>query len=876
MKNQLNSLYSYIQNKTISDDVLTILFPDGAPSLDEGNLWDYKLYLPCAKKYPDKEELNHHINEIAKDVLSFYNSYGGVIVSGVKNDPRVFISDDSDFDAEELRKKIKNASGVDIDLRFSYLTHKHQNKLYKLGILLIPQREEKEKPAEFKKESKQFQRNNKPKKAYGRGCYLRNGPECEKADTADHWCFLLGAERFTTYAKATIPDRNPIENNLRQRDPSLYKFVGRQESLSTLWEWLNDMYATVKVVSGYGGLGKTTLCRKFAEDIIASSPYGIEKVIWLTAKKRVYDVTRGKVRDTEWEYESPQFQTPTEMCRKILFELAYEMKEIPSYDELSDYLDLLVETLRTFPVLLIIDDTDTLVEEQHELFQFLNIALNRVISSSNSVSRAIITTRQTLGAAGNQLMEISGLPLVDFKEYIRTLLDKEYQSKIELSDKQIRKIHTDCSGSPLFASAILRLMKITNQSLDKSLSDWKGQDGIEVRRFAFERELKRLSHTQVQILFTLSVLTYSSEVELEEVLHLPSNRIRDDIVRLREYHLISDTPDEAPEAFNITIPSGLKQLQDIMNAVISNPSQIRRRCKAVRSGKMHGSNEYVSTMINKTLSYLRQDNYSAALTTAEYANSRTDNKNADLVCLLGRVLISFPEGEQRTSKADAEFRKSYDLGCRSEVLFRQWLKVRKIRSDWDGVIEVTKLAEQSVKQSFFAVERAKAYINKADDIEKMGDHVSAMDCYLAGVKSIQNSFKNNNVENKKRALSELKKNCFDGAFNSAQKVFTTDSAGIELWHITVLACESRTPRIYMIEAGAKALLSWSRQVFTRDNFHLTTRNKLGEAVNSLRWITNNYSRLIDSRKPDLVGVLEQILLELSDREERYHAIEEVS
>jgi|SRR5580704_11936835 hypothetical protein len=46
-----------------------------------------------------------------------------------------------------------------------------------------------------------------------------------------------------------------------------------------------------------GGVGKTTLAREFAEDLVKNAPVGLEKLIWLSAKKQFYTAILGR-----WEW----------------------------------------------------------------------------------------------------------------------------------------------------------------------------------------------------------------------------------------------------------------------------------------------------------------------------------------------------------------------------------------------------------------------------------------------------------------------------------------------------------------------------------------------------------------------------------------------
>jgi hypothetical protein len=53
-----------------------------------------------------------------KDVVSFHNSYGGFLISGVDDKSRSILGDDYTLDVDDLKKRTAAVTGVDVELRF--------------------------------------------------------------------------------------------------------------------------------------------------------------------------------------------------------------------------------------------------------------------------------------------------------------------------------------------------------------------------------------------------------------------------------------------------------------------------------------------------------------------------------------------------------------------------------------------------------------------------------------------------------------------------------------------------------------------------------------------------------------------------------------
>src|SRR5213594_812022 len=85
-------LHRFIRNGDMGAEVIKELLPFGEALLYEKQLWDYKLELPTLpfNRPPsemEKREYQSKMAEVVKDAVSFYNSYGGYLLIGIRNNP---------------------------------------------------------------------------------------------------------------------------------------------------------------------------------------------------------------------------------------------------------------------------------------------------------------------------------------------------------------------------------------------------------------------------------------------------------------------------------------------------------------------------------------------------------------------------------------------------------------------------------------------------------------------------------------------------------------------------------------------------------------------------------------------------------------------
>jgi predicted HTH transcriptional regulator len=107
----LLNLRLFVDELALTEDVLKVLLPYGAPHQFESELWDYKEKLPTLPSKAsddDQKKYKAEIGDVIKDIVAFHNSYGGYIVFGVANKGKNRVRGcDFDFDIGDLNKRVQ-------------------------------------------------------------------------------------------------------------------------------------------------------------------------------------------------------------------------------------------------------------------------------------------------------------------------------------------------------------------------------------------------------------------------------------------------------------------------------------------------------------------------------------------------------------------------------------------------------------------------------------------------------------------------------------------------------------------------------------------------------------------------------------------------
>jgi hypothetical protein len=794
-------LAELLKDGAVDERVLDLVIPNGVPLPDEDQFWDYKEQLPVLdishSPKDSKELLDVELCKLIKDVIAFYNVNGGYLIIGVRDADKSITGWDQAFDAADLSKRIFGYTRESIDLKYRVVSYAQA----KIGVLFIPERPTQKDPAQFVKAA--------PADAAGKRAfqandiYLRARDECRRATSAEDYSVLFRRDR--TIERSEKYKISYLENNLPARDPSLLDFVGREEQISDLWRWFTERHTAVKLLSGPGGVGKTSIAWAFCDSVSHFPPEGISKIVWLTAKRRTFAALLGEYV----EIPHTHFSDLVSLLRSILAELGVPDAEAEELETRDDLIDAVISTVTSWPCLLVVDDVDSLpAEEQFDVFRSISTIFDRVIATGSSKARALLTARLTLGAAPGQLMMVPGMPLNDFEVYVRTTA-AAVGAPLNVGPawkNDVKRLHDASSGSPLFASSILRLISL-GESLSSALRQYKGAEGEEVRRFAFERELDRLTDSQVRLLYAAIQLGDCTFLELLEVLQTNRTVVRDDIGSLRDYHLMalqSSVEDLARGTSRISVPAVIVSMSDIIRKKLTDPKRIETACARVRRDVgIHDS--AAGRHIRQIISMWTHEEFERAVEIAQTATKNIPT-SADLWCALGRsYMLRSRKGD--LALADGAFRKAKELGCGRAELFPHWCEVKRALADWTGLIDLIKASAPKLGgQRLVAL--CTAYQALGDEQFRTGNADAAAKNYLAGAVEIREALENGRAYGHFEPLKNLKFDMATAYVNATIRTVERDAEKLRVWQAVRRITELEVFHKGQMYLGVRSLREW--------------------------------------------------------------------
>lgn len=663
------TIYDHILRGDVSESVINSLLVDGGEFIAiENELWDYKETF---------DSTNDSYLKMMKSIVSFYNSYGGYIVYGVKEKLK-----DTSFEAcgikrnlinqQELRGKFDKFFGQRLDVQYVEMNIDACNDELLIGLLYIPKRKEGvHSLSPIKDGSTSANKTIFNKNAV----YYRVGDECKQVISQQEFEFIVSPR---VYLPTAINEqrKNVISHNLPDKSYICPVFIGRFEIIQELWSWLADEFQYAKVLAADGGKGKTSIAYEFCQLLVKSGTDMIEQVIWLTAKSKQYKAAYNSyvaLPDTH-------YMNLETLLKEICIRTGSLIEEVDDCS-LQQLQRTCRENLLLFPSFIVIDDVDSnSPDEQRRI-----VEVARIIS--NQSSRVLLTTRVNTIYSSDSSIHVPGLAGKDYIDLVDMFCKQLKISK--LSSKNAEKIRIASEGSPLFTESILRLFKL-GMSIQEAIEQWHGKSGEAVREAALRKEVAELNQEAIKILLALSHVGSCSRIELLQLTDMESTDIDGALEELGGLFLIKSRSFIEKEPRFETSSSTSSLVIAISDEVLPNSKDYIARVKQVYDGlkaNLRSNVPEVGNAIRQCNALIKEKRFADARDTVTSIIKKPRYKeNADLYFM--RAKIEYRDPYSIGEMVRKSFSEAYLKGQRKSEFFEMWYQAEKKYGSKDSIFNV--------------------------------------------------------------------------------------------------------------------------------------------------------------------------------------------
>lgn len=674
MSDAVIRLHQCVASGIFDSGIFDAIHKDGS-STQECEVLDFKQQLPSS---------DFEYAKTMRDLVALHNSYGGFLVFGVRETEKDRAFELVGVDPNGIRlSKLRDMtrSYVGMDLRLSIASHTVEGLNFE--ILWIAKRAMGDSPVKFVK--------NGPEEKPGKPCFKRSEVVFRRLESnavaqhAEDYDFLYSPRRPPSLELSAedVTNEEPLDHNLPDRTFVCSRFVGRREDLGDLWSWLADDYSRARLIAGEGGLGKTSLAYRFAEEVASRRVQPFEQVVWLTAKKRQFipsEDSHREGRHTDFECADSLFTAIASAHGCV--ESDFEGKDSRELQRLA------LESCSTVPSFIVVDDVDSLEPEDQQ--RALELGMR-----TPTKTKMLLTTRVNFSYSPDNVLKLNGLPQGEFQEYVKVVRDR-YELH-HLKDSKIDHLREVTGGSPLFTDSLLRLER-RGLNLDQAIAQWKGEKGLEARKAALQREVQQLSRSAKRVLYVISLVRNASYVELTQILDYTEQTLGDALQELAGLFLIS-APSIAREARYTVEPNTGRLVLELAQTFGIDHAALIAATKSARSDAiglgLQKRKGIVGLAITQAIALWKGGDPKQALEVLNAASKKLTKPHADLQLAVGRFNLKLnPPNWERASEA---FEESYALGQRKQLLFDLWFEAEYCRGGLDSAQEViTKAIDHDV------------------------------------------------------------------------------------------------------------------------------------------------------------------------------------
>ncbi|MCZ8261160.1 MAG: hypothetical protein O9333_13640 [Beijerinckiaceae bacterium] len=479
IRDELKAIHAAIETKQLPasfDELFSQLWDDEAKRfhVQETYILDYKETIP--ERFTDGYGAG-----IVRLALAFYNSFGGIIVFGIKDRALTIEGVTNAFDIESFNRMLTDFGGVNIECISKIYTVKLETGEKTVAGLLIPRRGVTQ-PARLTKQLATYS----PGKLWVRDRH-------EVVEAAVRHLATIFSDRTALPSDIESETKFPVHCSFPPSPATVKEFVNRGDLLSSLWAWFVLGDQPRLYLHGPGGSGKSTLAFEFARlladhghTVRAKNGDRLDYVIYISGKETELNPFTGY----QQVFVLRQFGNAQEQFEQILYHSG-SLKQSELESATSEKIDgLLGELFSNFSGLIVLDDIDALSRRGLDTGEE-SLFMKAILASKRT--RILYTLRFPPAHALNSALAVPGLePSSEFFEFLEVCCKQFAVSSPP--ERSIPKIQEVTNRLPLLVETVVGLRRYSG-NYDDALHLFHERGGDEARRYLYQREYDRLDNT---------------------------------------------------------------------------------------------------------------------------------------------------------------------------------------------------------------------------------------------------------------------------------------------------------------------------------------------------------------------------------------------
>lgn len=505
---------------------------------------------------------------------------------------------------------------------------------------------------------------------------------CRKLGLQDADALLQVLERrvLSRLTEMALTSEPGFDDTLPPSESIVADFIGREEELAQLRAWLRHDRKPRWLLVGEGGKGKTAIAYQFATEANELARGKLCGVFWLSAKRRRYDAREGTIKATA----GIDFDDLESSVDCILSDYGFSDELDKSLD---DKRDLVIELLNELPVLLIVDDLDSVQPEDEDAVEFLTIDVGQ------TKTKVLFTSRRQFAGLGNTQTVVTGLDLTESLLFIETKGMALGLSSTALTSQAMMEVFELCEGSPLYMEDLLRLAVAVGVA--QAIQSWRNSGGDTVRRYALEREREMLTPLAREILDICALADRPlSLLSLAAVANRAEGSVAGAVDELRRLHLVpaADGSSGTP-SFQVNMNLGL-----LVRATPAFPDRWQRYANALTAVSGQAFTRTHQTIVRDSVRLARLQ-----LSGGSPIEAERTLQGALAICpddpylfgLLGVVYAKFKP--QRAVDAREQWERAHALGSSDRRVYVSWANMELAAEKFDSALDAAMRGLERVK-----------------------------------------------------------------------------------------------------------------------------------------------------------------------------------